>query len=43
VAGDVLHRQPREATSVIPEPSTYALMGTGLLGLLGIARAANRA
>jgi hypothetical protein len=26
------------ATSVIPEPSTYALMGTGLLGLLGVAR-----
>jgi hypothetical protein len=25
-------------TSVIPEPSTYALMGTGLLGLLGVAR-----
>jgi hypothetical protein len=24
--------------SVVPEPSTYALMGTGLLGLLGVAR-----
>ena len=26
------------ATSTVPEPSTYALMGTGLLGLLGVAR-----
>jgi hypothetical protein len=26
------------ASTVIPEPSTYALMGTGLLGLLGVAR-----
>jgi hypothetical protein len=25
-------------TQVVPEPSTYALMGTGLLGLLGVAR-----
>ena len=25
-------------SSTVPEPSTYALMGTGLLGLLGIAR-----
>jgi hypothetical protein len=24
--------------SVVPEPSTYALMGTGLAGLLGVAR-----
>jgi hypothetical protein len=28
----------RPATNVVPEPSTYALMGTGLLGLLGVAR-----
>ena len=26
------------ALNVVPEPSTYALMGTGLLGLLGVAR-----
>ena len=26
------------STSTVPEPSTYALMGTGLLGLLGVAR-----
>jgi hypothetical protein len=26
------------ATNVVPEPSTYALMGTGLLSLAGIAR-----
>jgi len=25
-------------TNVIPEPSTYALMATGLVGLMGMAR-----
>jgi hypothetical protein len=25
-------------TNVVPEPSTYALMATGLAGLVGIAR-----
>jgi len=29
------------ATSVIPEPSTYALMATGLVGLVGLARRRN--
>jgi hypothetical protein len=28
----------RASITTIPEPSTYALMGTGLLGLLGVAR-----
>jgi hypothetical protein len=27
--------------TVIPEPSTYALMATGLVGLVGIARRRN--
>ena len=30
-----LYRGP---ASVVPEPSTYALMGTGLVGLVGVAR-----
>jgi hypothetical protein len=32
ITGDILN------ASTVPEPSTYALMGTGLLGLLGVAR-----
>lgn len=36
--GTVTSIDARITSNVIPEPSTYALMGTGLLGLLGVAR-----
>lgn len=35
ITGQILAQQ---INTTIPEPSTYALMGTGLLGLLGVAR-----
>lgn len=35
--GAFIARPDTENFNVIPEPSTYALMGTGMLGLLGVA------
>ncbi|MDZ7631470.1 MAG: PEP-CTERM sorting domain-containing protein [Gemmatimonadaceae bacterium] len=29
-------------SQVVPEPSTYALMATGLVGLIGLARRRNK-
>jgi hypothetical protein len=38
VGGSVIEPPPPPVTGVVPEPSTYILFGTGLLGVLGIAR-----